>query len=270
MAEKKTSSRAEKAVSTANKSDKKTNSKSNDKKPSSEGAKKMVSAHEKKQPMFSARVSAALITLVLFVLFTVITIRPEGVLLVALRDLMFSLIGMAGFYFAIPGLAYIFYILLTARKQPVRMRCICVIIFVLLCGSLFHLFVNNQSLVGGGQIFSDLLNGGKMGTSGGLICGGFAMILKSLLGVVFTYILLIVAAIFTLLGAMKITLPAIVKAIQERPRDDWDEDDFESKSYYKFNPMRLTGRVTTSGDVIENLANSIGDVFVLDVKELQE
>ena len=227
MAEKKTSSRAEKAVSTASKSNKKTNSKSTDKKPSGEGTKKMVSAHEKKQPMFPARVSAALITLVLFVLFTVITIRPEGVLLVVLRDLMFSLIGMAGFYFAIPGLAYIFYILLTGRKQPVRMRCICVIIFVLLCGSLFHLFVNNQSLVGGGQILSDLLNGGKFGTSGGLICGGFAMILKSLLGVVFTYILLIVAAVFTLLGAMKITLPAIIKAIQERPRDDWDEDDFE-------------------------------------------
>lgn len=54
------------------------------------------------------------------------------------------------------------------------------------------------------------------------------------------------------------------------PGGGWDEDDFESKSYYKFNPMRLTGRVTTSGDVIEKLANSIGDVFVLDVKELQE
>lgn len=54
------------------------------------------------------------------------------------------------------------------------------------------------------------------------------------------------------------------------PGGGWDEDDFESKTYYQFNPMRLTGRVTTSGDVIEKLANSIGDVFVLEVKELQE
>ena len=223
MAEKKSSSRAEKAVSTA----KKSNSKSTGKKAANSSNKKMVSTQEKKQPILPARVTAALVTLVLFVLFLVITIRPEGVLLVALRDLMFSLIGMAAFYFAIPGLAYIFYILLTSRRKPVRMRCTCIIVFILLCGSLFHLFVNNQSLMGGGQILSDLLNGGKYGTSGGLICGGFAMILKSLLGVVFTYILLIVAAIFTLLGAMKITLPSIVKAIQERPRQDWDDDDFE-------------------------------------------
>ena len=226
MAENKTSSRAEKAVSTAKKSNTKTNSKSAGKKSGNEGSKKMV-VSDKKQPMFPARVSAALVTLVLCVLFLVIAIRPEGVLLVALRDLMFSLIGMAAFYFAIPGLAYIFYILLTSRKKPVRMRSVCVIVFILLCGSLFHLFVNNQTLVGGGQIISDLVGGGKNGTSGGLICGGFAMILKRLLGLVLTYILLIVAAIFTLLGAMKITLPAIIKAIQERPRQDWEDDDFE-------------------------------------------
>ena len=227
MAEKKTASRAEKAVSTAKKPNSKSNTKTSDKKPANGGTKKMVEAHEKKQPMFPSRVSAALITLVLLVLFLVIAIRPEGVLLVALRDLLHSLIGMAAFYFAIPGLAYIFYILLTSRKKPVRMRCICVIVFVMLCGSLFHLFVNNQTLVGGGQIFMDLLNGGKNGTSGGLLCGGLAMVLKSLLGVVLTYILLIVAAIFTLLGAMKITLPAIIKAIQDRPRQDWEDDDFE-------------------------------------------
>ena len=237
MAEKKSSSRAEKAVSTAKKPNTASGSKStanskksgsdSGKKTASTSEKKMVAAHEKKQPMLPARVSAALITLILAVLFLVIAIKPEGVLIVALRDLILSLIGMAAFYFAIPGLLYIFYILVTSNKKPVRMRCICVIAFVLLCGSLYHLFVNNQTLVGGGKIFTDLLSGGKNGTSGGLICGGFAMIVKSLLGLVMTYILFIVSAILTLLGAMKITIPAIVKAIQERPRDDWDDDNFE-------------------------------------------
>ena len=235
MAEKKSSSRAEKAVSTAKKTNTKngktTTAKKNTsdtvKKNSSPSEKKMMEAHGKKQPILPARVSAALITLIFFVLFLVIGIKPEGVLLFALRDLMLSLIGMAAFYFAIPGLLYIFYILVTSRKKPVRMRCFCVIAFVLLCGSLYHLFVNNQNLIGGTQIFADLLTGGKYGTSGGLICGGFAMIVKSLLGLVVTYILLIVAAILTLLGAMKITVPSIVKAIQERPRDEWEDDDFE-------------------------------------------
>ena len=235
MAEKKSSSRAEKAVSTAKKSSATTGTKSSGKKAPSDpakktttsGEKKMLEAHNKKQPILPARVTAAIITLIFFVVFLVIGIKPEGVLVLALRDLVLSLIGMAAFYFAIPGLLYIFYILVTSRKKPVRMRCVCVIVFVLLCGSLYHLFVNNQTFVGGGQILADLLSGGKNGTSGGLICGGFAMIIKSLLGIVITYILFIVAAILTLLGAMKITVPAIVKAIQERPRDDWEDDDFE-------------------------------------------
>ena len=232
MAEKKSSSQAEKAVSTAKKSGskstgKKTSSDSAKKNSASGGEKKMMEAHGKKQAVLPGRVTAAIITLILFVLFLVIGIKPEGVLLFAIRDLMLSLIGMAAFYFAIPGLLYIFYILVTSRKKPVRMRCICIVVFVLLCGSLYHLFVNNQTLVGGGQIFADLLSSGKNGTSGGLICGGFAMIIKSLLGIVITYILFIVSAILTLLAAMKITVPAIIKAIQERPREDWDEDDFE-------------------------------------------
>ena len=235
MAEKKTSSQAEKAVSQAKKASAKSGSKATASKSSSGSAKKstassdkkLIETFEKKQPAIPARVTTALIVLVFFVLFLVIGIKPEGVLILALRDLVLSLIGMAAFYFMIPGLLYIFYILVTSRKQPVRGRCICVIVFVLLCGSLYHLFVNNQSLVGGGKILAELLTTGKDGTSGGLICGGFAMIIKSLLGVVVTYILLIVAAIITLLAAMKITIPAIVKAIQERPRDDWDEDDYE-------------------------------------------
>ena len=221
MAEKKPSSQAEKAVSHAKKASAKSGSKSTaSKKNTTSSGKKMVESIEKKPPILPARVTAALVTLVFFVLFLVIGIKPEGVLLFALRDLMLSLIGMAAFYFMIPGLLYIFYILVTSRKQPVRGRCICVVAFVLLCGCLYHLFVNNQTLVGGGKILAELLTTGKSGTSGGLICGGFAMLIKSLLGEVVTYILLIVGAILTLLGAMKITIPAIVKAIQERPRDD--------------------------------------------------
>ena len=54
------------------------------------------------------------------------------------------------------------------------------------------------------------------------------------------------------------------------PSGGWDEEDFESKSYSQLNPLRLIGGVTTSKDVIEKLANSIGDILILEVKELQE
>ncbi len=45
-----------------------------------------------------------------------------------------------------------------------------------------------------------------------------------------------------------------------------------NKNYYysKSNPMRLVGRVTTAEKVIEELAHSIGHVFVLDVTALQD
>ena len=48
----------------------------------------------------------------------------------------------------------------------------------------------------------------------------------------------------------------------------YDEDDFESKYYSKYNPLRVTGRVTRSGDIIAKLKTSIGDVFVLEAEEL--
>ena len=41
-----------------------------------------------------------------------------------------------------------------------------------------------------------------------------------------------------------------------------------NKYYSKYNPLRVTGRVTRSGDIIAKLKTSIGDVFVLEAEEL--
>lgn len=49
----------------------------------------------------------------------------------------------------------------------------------------------------------------------------------------------------------------------------YDEDKNEAHYYSKSEPMRLTGTVTTAEKVVDRLKNSIGDVFVLDVRELQ-
>ena len=48
----------------------------------------------------------------------------------------------------------------------------------------------------------------------------------------------------------------------------YDEDKNEAQYYSKTNPMRLTGTVTTAEKVVDRLENSIGNVFVLDVREL--
>ena len=54
------------------------------------------------------------------------------------------------------------------------------------------------------------------------------------------------------------------------PDGGFFEYEYEPKQYDAVNPLRLTGRVTTSEDVMEELENSIGDIFVLDVRDLQQ
>ena len=41
---------------------------------------------------------------------------------------------------------------------------------------------------------------------------------------IYTYILLILAAIITLLGSFQITIPSIIRAFQNRPRADWEDE----------------------------------------------
>ena len=48
----------------------------------------------------------------------------------------------------------------------------------------------------------------------------------------------------------------------------YDEDKNEAQYYSKTNPMHLTGTVTTAEKVVDRLGNAIGNVFVLDVREL--
>lgn len=218
MAEKKSTSRAQKAVSDVKK---KTGTSANSGK---SGTKKAPVPEESSLP---GRIFGAIICLALFILFLIIGTNPEGALLKAIQPVLFGLIGKAGFYFAIPALLYSFIILISSRKEQPTMRCVCLILFVFCCGCIYHLSVNNQTFVGGAKVISDLWTGGATGSSGGLICGGFAMLLRWLLGSVLTYILLILAGILTLLASMKITIPSIIRAIKNRPRDTWEEDNFE-------------------------------------------
>ena len=49
-----------------------------------------------------------------------------------------------------------------------------------------------------------------------------------------------------------------------------NEDAYETLTYSKSNPARISGYVTTSGSVIKQLENSIGDVFVLRVEKMEK
>ncbi|MBQ2893721.1 MAG: DNA translocase FtsK [Oscillospiraceae bacterium] len=109
------------------------------------------------------------------------------------------------------------------------MRSICLIAFILLCGCTSQLFMAPQQLPGGAAAIGALYNGGIAGTTAGVLCGGLAWILALLLNEVITGIVLILAALLCLLASMQITIPSIIRAVQNRPRPDWEEDELEER-----------------------------------------
>ena len=181
------------------------------------------------EPPLPVRTIAAAVSFVLFVVFLLMGIKPEGAILEFMLALLTGLVGKVGFYFSIPALFYLFLILVSNKNKPVRMRCTCLVVFVFLCSCVHHMFVNNQTFIGGFKIVKDLFEGGKLGTSGGLICGLMAMLVRWACGPALSYILFISGAVLTLLAAMKITPLSIIRAIQNRPRDNWQDGIAEDK-----------------------------------------
>lgn len=174
----------------------------------------------------------AFICLALFALFLIMAINPEGPILQAILSFLMGTIGQVGFYFSIPALFFLFFIHTFGRKSKVRMRSLCLIAFVLLCSCIHHLIqamLDNTVLNAGFfPAIAGLYEEGKRGSSGGVLCGGLITLATMLLGNILPMVLCVVGAILTLLGSLKITIPSIIRAIQERPREDWeDEKDVE-------------------------------------------
>ena len=185
--------------------------------------------NEAAQQRIPVRVITSLSFLGGFILFLVMFFTSGtsdgGALVKLISGFICGLIGKVGFAVSIPTLLYLFFIHAFSGTRPVKMRTICLTIFILLCGCIAHLIATGASAEG--IDFVTLYTAGALGETGGLVCGGIAMLIDWLCGDVISYILFIVAAILTLLGGMQITIPSIIRAIQERPRDD--EDDSEPK-----------------------------------------
>ena len=171
-------------------------------------------------------VLAAVLCVCLFVLFLVIAINPDGALLRALKSVILGLLGQVGFYFSIPALVGIFLIQTFGRKQKPGIRSVCVILFVCFCGCIFHLAVQNQGMAEGLGVIADLYTGGAAGTTGGVLCGGLAMLVRWACGNVISYLLFGLGAVLSLLGSVQITIPSLIKAIAERPREEeWEQEE---------------------------------------------
>lgn len=209
MAEKKKKSRAEQAAAAA---------KSKIKKDKKENTTKNQS--DKNRVDFPIRLITSVIFLGLFILCLVIFFNPDGVLTSILANILQGILGQVAFAVSIPVLLYLFFIHAFSGNRPVIMRSVCLGTFVVICGCLSQLAYNAEGLT-----LLQLWTGGVQGSTAGLLCGGIALLVKWLCGNVLSYIVLIVAGLLTLLGGMQITIPSIIRAIQERPRAEWENED---------------------------------------------
>ena len=220
MADQKRKTQAEKAAISAKQKKTSTPAKS-----SADKNKKNAQQAAPAERLVATRYIVAGVCLALFVLFLVISLGSEGALLKVCENLVLGLLGKGGFIVSIPALLYMFFILCFSGKRPVKMRCFCLAAFVVLVGSITHLGSDVGHYADGLDVMiGDLYQGGLNGNTGGIICGGFAMILQWLCGTILTYILLVLGAVLTLLGGMQITIPSIIRAIQNRPRADWEDE----------------------------------------------
>ena len=216
MAEKKKTAQAEKAAA----AQKNTKKPTVDKKVPDEKIALNAGIKERNIPI---RLISSAIFMGLFILFLVVFFNPKGLIPSATQKLILGMVGKAGFAVSVPGLLYLFIIHAFSGNRPVTMRSICVGAFILICGCISHLVLMPRDASEGFPLISELYSGGIEGTTGGILCGGIAALIFYFFNDPLSYILLIVAAIFTLLGAMQITIISIIRAVQNRPRSELED-----------------------------------------------
>ena len=219
MPDEKKKSQAEKAVQNS-RGKSKMNTSSKGKSNGKEQNKDTVSA-----PALPVRFVTSAVCLFLFILFLVMFLKPEGALVTFFLNIIVGIIGKVGFYVSIPSLLYLFVIHAFSAKKPIILRSACLISFILLCGCIFQLSLPSADYPEGFALLGALYSGAAGGTTAGLLCGGFALILQWLCGTVISYVLLITAALVALLAAVQITIPSIIRAVENRPRADWEAED---------------------------------------------
>ena len=192
---------------------------------------KKVEATKKTAPKtrLPARAVASIVSISLFVIFLLMSLFPKGDAVVGLLKLIYGLIGKTSFYIAIPALLYLFVIQAFSGKRTVMMRSICLIVFVLLCGCTSQLFMPAVTLPSGISVIGALYVGGNSGTTAGIICGGIGLFMQKLCYIPLSATIFIVAAILCLMAAIQITIPSIVRAIQNRPRPEWEDEEIEER-----------------------------------------
>ena len=182
----------------------------------------------KERKKIPPRILSASIMGIVFLLLLVTWIKPDGWFIRFFYYIVRGLFGEAAFYMAIPGFLMMFYIHAFSGKKPILMRSICLAVFILCFGCIAHWWLiyykgYNPDLGSGFQWVKNIFLGGINGSTGGLICGGLTELLLWIFSEILTLIALVFTALLTLLATFNITVVSIARAIQNRPRAQWEE-----------------------------------------------
>ncbi len=195
----------------------------------SKRSKKAEKVEAEKKTNIPVRLITAAAALCAFLIFLFAALYPDALFFGFWQKyIILPLFGQVAFYVAIPALLYLFIIQAFSRKQPVIQRSICLIAFVLICGCISQIGMRDDHLpTGFGALLKALIDGSYIGETAGLICGSIGLLLKRCFSVVPSYIILIIAALLTLLASFRITVFSLIRAIQNRPRGDWEDEEEE-------------------------------------------
>lgn len=199
------------------------NSKTTNKKPKS--TKKTKKAPDTPAP--SRRWIGVLVCLILFLISVLSCLNIKSIFTDLWAKLTQGLFGVTAFYVLPFSLIIMTAILLVHKGRPMRARLICAFLMAVCIGALAHL-LSSTNFAWEKGLLSQLWNGGRE-AGGGVICGLVAMALERCITKIGGAILLTAGLLICILYALNMTIPSIVKAIQNRPRLEPEEPEEEKE-----------------------------------------
>ena len=134
-----------------------------------------------------------------------------------------GLVGNAGFYILPASFFFSTFILLFHGGRPVRLRVTACFVMAGCIGAITHLFLDTVEIPWGISMVAALYRGGIAGTTGGLLCGFFAMLLELIFSKIGAVLIFVILLILSLLCALNMTIAGIAQAVKNRPKLEYDE-----------------------------------------------
>ena len=185
----------------------------------------------------------AILCAVMLLVFCCVHFADGGIILQWMVGVFTGLFGRSVYLITMPALVVLIWIQLASRNQRVRMRSICIMLFLFLFGCLSHLATGKVMSEMGWELVKELYSTGVAGTSGGVFCGTVTELLIRGFGRFCTGLVMILVAVTCLFWAAKIRIRDVYHAIvngvknmidharAERDRvdefEDYDDEDEE-------------------------------------------